>query len=97
MSSKILDPDRAPLLGSGKASINSDEEDYYSSKVINDEHPSIQEDIASTEHATKKDIFLMICINFLSFVCFAIVLPSLWPFIETVRAFILVPECFCVG
>jgi len=35
------------------------------------------------ESAGKKDIALMIFINFLSFVCFAIVLPSLWPFLKS--------------
>lgn len=82
MSKVSFAADQAPLLGS-KGAINADEEDYNSSKLIDPADSGVAEDIASTRTATKKDIFLMICINFLSFVCFAIVLPSLWPFIET--------------
>jgi len=83
MSKVSFASDTAPLLhGSKGVAINDSDEDYQSSALI-DPSGDVAEDIASTETATKKDIFLMICINFLSFVCFAIVLPSLWPFIQT--------------
>ena len=82
-SKKGFDPDNAPLLGSRRA-INEDEEEY-ASRLIDPSDSNIQE-LAAGEYASKKDIFLMICINFLSFVCFAIVLPSLWPFIEQVSS-----------
>eukprot|EP01088_Endostelium_zonatum_P011845 TRINITY_DN259_c4_g1_i1.p1 TRINITY_DN259_c4_g1~~TRINITY_DN259_c4_g1_i1.p1 ORF type:complete len:550 (-),score=75.33 TRINITY_DN259_c4_g1_i1:23-1561(-) len=36
--------------------------------------------------ATKIDITLMLLINFLSSVCFAVVLPSLWPFLSSLGA-----------
>jgi len=60
--------------------------------LLGGESPSIQtpedneleENPAVLETAGKRDIALMIFINFLSFVCFAIVLPSLWPFLKTV-------------
>src|SRR5689334_12343591 len=89
--SKVSFAEQAPLLHGSKAAINAEEGEYDSSSLLDpaDSGRDIQQDIASTETATKKDIFLMICINFLSFVCFAIVLPSLWPFIETVCSTII--------
>jgi len=42
--------------------------------------------VKERQTAGVKDIALMIFINFLSFVCFAIVLPSLWPFLKHLGA-----------
>jgi len=58
-----------------------------SPSIQDDDHLSGDEERQESgevlESAGKKDIALMIFINFLSFVCFAIVLPSLWPFLKS--------------
>lgn len=79
------DYERAGLLNSEHADIQGGSDD--------EEHENKEEDLAAAgykyqdlpvlETASKRDIVLMILINFLSFVCFAIVLPSLWPFLKS--------------
>lgn len=65
------------LLASASPSIQDDDH------LSGDEERQQQESGEVLESAGKKDIALMIFINFLSFVCFAIVLPSLWPFLKS--------------
>jgi hypothetical protein len=67
-----------------------------SPSIQDDDHLSGDEERQESgevlESAGKKDIALMIFINFLSFVCFAIVLPSLWPFLKSVCVY-ATPVC----
>ncbi len=65
------------------------QKDDYVQQAVENEAP-----VEILETASKKDIALMIFINFLSFICFAIVLPSLWPFLQAVTKFYLSPLFF---
>jgi len=66
--------DEEPLL-SERGSINVNEPEYAKEDWMHE--------TTVKQTANKKDIFLMVFINFLSFVCFAIVLPSLWPYLDS--------------
>jgi hypothetical protein len=74
------DDDDAPLLSASPVSSSGSIQQHLPDVVVPED---VEEQKGPT--ASKKDIFLMVWINFLSFICFAIVLPSLWPYLKSVR------------